>query len=382
MMNGYFDNAATTYRKPEGMYDHMSNYMSSFGANVGRGSYESSIKSGLVVAETRKQLLHLLNAPERKEVVFCPSATIALNTIIFGTDLQDGDCVYISHFEHNAVLRPLYHLQETKNIQIKYLPMSDLDKYIFDLKKIEACLLKDKPKMVIASQVSNVLGIICPVAAIAKLAHNVGAHMVVDAAQSCGLIDCDLSYIDYYVFAGHKTLHGPTGIGGFICDKNSSLKPFVFGGTGLDSASIYMPKTIPERFEAGTLNLISIVGLNYSLKWISENLDKMRKSEKENLDILYETLSRHSFLRIISPYPYVSSIVSCMVSGFTSDEIGNILSERGISVRSGLHCSPKAHEYIGSAPEGLIRFSISALTTKEDFSALESVLSMVEEDIV
>ena len=381
MIKGYFDNAATTYRKPEGMYEYMSNYMMSFGANVGRGAYESSIKSGLLVADTRKMLLQLMNAPERKEVVFCPSATIALNTIILGADLQDGDCVYVSHFEHNAVLRPLYHLQKKINFQIKYLPMSTVNKYHFDLKKIEVCLLNDKPKMVIASQVSNVLGIICPVDDISKLAHKAGSIMIVDGAQSCGLIDCDLSVIDYYVFAGHKTLLGPTGIGGFICDKSSPLSPFIFGGTGVDSVNTNMPKSIPERFEAGTMNLLSIVGLNFSLKWIITNLDLIRDCEKKNLKILYDTLSRYPFLHIISPYPYVSSILSCSITGYTSDEIGNVLSERGICIRSGLHCSPLAHEYIGSAPEGLIRFSVSGLTTNIDFEALNMVLEELSSEL-
>lgn len=382
MMIGYFDNAATTYKKPDGMYEYMSNYMLSCGANVGRGSYESSITSGKLVAETRSNILKLMDAPEYKAVVFCPSATIAMNTVIFGSNLKDGDIVYVSHFEHNAVLRPLYQLQKTISFTIKYLPMASNNRFEFDINEIEQAIAKDKPRMVIVSHVSNVLGIVAPVEKIAKIAHNNDAIMIVDGAQSCGLIKCDLSYVDYYIFAGHKTLLGPTGIGGFICNRASKLSPFIFGGTGIDSINTNMPESIPERFEAGTLNLLSIVGLSYSVKWILSNYDEVQRRERENLKRLYTIISCYPFFNIVSPYPAISSIVSCYVKGYTSDEIGNVLSERGISTRTGLHCAPLAHEYIGSSPEGLIRFSISPFTSEEDFACLEKVLKELSQEII
>lgn len=382
MMIGYFDNAATTYKKPEGMYEYMSDFMLSSGSNVGRGYYESSVKSGLLVADTRSLLLSLMSAPANKTVVFTPSATVALNTVLFGIGLKDGDIVYISHFEHNAVLRPLYAMQSKININIKFLPMKESNKFEFDLGKIEQCLSTDKPKLVVISQVSNVLGIVAPIDEISSITRQFGVQLVVDGAQACGLIDCDLHNIDYYIFAGHKTLLGPTGIGGFICDKNTKLAPFVYGGTGVDSANHNMPNTVPERFEAGTQNLISIVGLNYSLTWLIKNRNYVIEMERQNLIKLHSILGKYSFIKIVNPFPNVSSIIACKIDGFTSDEFGNILAEHGICTRSGLHCAPLAHEYIGSNPEGLVRFSISPLTNDDDFAKLNDVLACLSLEFI
>lgn len=382
MMDGYFDNAATTYRKPEGMYEFIAQYMSSYGANVGRGEYNTSLKSGQLVSDTRAKILALMNAPEDRVTIFTPSATIALNMLIFGLNLEKNDVVYISPFEHNAVLRPLYVLQARNSIQIKFMPMLKDNKYKFDLSGLEQCFKMDHPKAVIVSHVSNVLGTIAPVDAIGKLAAKYNVSSIIDGSQACGVIDCDLHFIDYYVFDGHKTLLGPTGIGGFICRKRCGLKPFIFGGTGKDSANHDMPTDLPERFEPGTMNLVAIAGLNYSIDWIMNNLKYIRDMEKQNLDRLYGLLKQYSFLHILSPYPEISGIISCRAIGFTSDEFGKVLSDRGIAVRTGLHCSPKAHEYIGSFPEGLVRFSISSLTTEDDFNTLQCVLDELSDEII
>lgn len=382
MINGYFDNAATTYRKPEGMYAFISEYMTSYGANVGRGEYSTAMTSRKLISDTRNKLLALMNAPENDVAVFTPSATIALNMLIFGLNLAKNDVIYISPFEHNAVLRPLYFLQESKNISIKFMPMLKEDKYKFDLYELEQCIKKDRPKAIIFSHVGNVLGNIAPADEIGKLAALYNVTSIVDGSQSCGVIDCDLHYIDYYVFDGHKTLLGPTGIGGFICKKQCNLIPYILGGTGKDSANHKMPKTLPERFEAGTMNLLAIAGLHYSVNWMLNNLLYVKNMEKQNLEKLYHILKQYNYLDILSPYPAISSIVSCKALGFTSDEFGKILSDRGIAVRTGLHCSPKAHEYIGSFPEGLVRFSVSALTSEEDFNTLKNVLDELSDEIV
>ena len=373
-MEGYFDNAATSYKKPAGMYEFIADYMKQYGANIGRGRYESSKRGSAVLSETRNKLLAAMNAPSTKTAIITPSATIALNTILYGFKFTKGDVIYISHFEHNAILRPLYDLEKSVGIVIKFLPMATEDRFSFDLKATELAFLNDKPKAVIVSQVSNVLGTIAPVEEIALLAKKVNAVTVVDGAQSCSVIDCDLTNIDFFVFAGHKTLLGPTGIGGFICNKNTNLNSFIKGGTGIDSANREMPKSVPERFEAGTMNLMAVVGLNYSLDWILKNKNFIRDTVQKNLDTLYKILKKYDFLQIISPYPKISSIISCRARGYTSDEFGMILSEHGIAVRTGLHCAPEAHKYANSFPEGLIRFSVNCFTKQEDFEILDMVL--------
>ena len=380
-MIGYFDNAATTYKKPEGMYERIADYMLQYGANVGRGGYESSMRGSAVLSETRAQLLQVMNTSPTKTVVFTPSATIALNTILYGLTLQEGDVVYISHFEHNAILRPLYHLEKTVGIKLEFLPMGTANQYAFDLLETERAFSVTPPKAVIVSHVSNVLGTIAPVEEIMHLAKRYHAVTIVDGAQACSLIDCDLIHVDFYVFAGHKTLLGPTGIGGFICNKNTTLQPFVLGGTGVDSASKEMPTTIPERFEAGTTNLMAIVGLNYSLGWILKNRNDMREAERKNLEKLYSILLQYEFLQIVSPYPRSSSIISCRARGYTSDEFGRILADHGIAVRAGLHCAPEAHKYANSFPGGLIRFSVNCFTEAQDFTLLKQTLDKISLEI-
>ena len=381
-MNGYFDNAATTYKKPEGMYAFIADYMTSYGANVGRGSYDVSRISGKLVADTRAKVLALVHAPEDCIAIFTPSATVALNYLIFGQEWKEGDVVYISPFEHNAVLRPLYLLQNKCGIQIKTIPMQEGNRYAVNLSSLENSLQREKVKAIIVSHVSNVLGITINVDEIGRIAHRYGVITIVDGAQACGIVDCDLHFVDYYVFEGHKTLLGPMGIGGFICKRNSSLTPLIYGGTGQDSANHDMPNTLPERFEPGTMNLMSVAGLHYSINWLQGHSQFVKVQEKKNIDCLHQILSKYPYLEIISPYPNVCSIISCKARGFTSDEFGKILIERGIAVRTGLHCAPKAHEYIGSFPEGLIRFSISAFTEEGDFETLRQVLDELSDEII
>ncbi len=380
MKVGYFDNAATTYKKPDGMYHYMTDFMLQDGVNVGRENNRFSHDATELVCKTRRLLLSFMNAPETREVIFCPSATIALNTILFGLQLKDGDNVYISHFEHNAVLRVLYQIQNTVSINIKYLPMSKSQIFDFDLGEMKKSFDEYSPKLVIASQVSNVVGNIAPIETITKLAKHYNAITVIDGAQACGLIDLDLINVDYYVFAGHKTLLGPTGIGGFICDKHARLKPYIFGGTGVDSSNMEMPLEIPTRFEAGSLNLMAIAGLYFSLNWIKENKSDMRNLEKDNYEKLYKLLSNYEFIHIISPRN-ASSIVACKFDGYTSDEIGRVLSERGIAVRTGLHCAPETHKYLNTHPEGLVRFSVSCMTNEGDFHVLQETLDILAEEL-
>lgn len=380
MKKGYFDNAATTLIKPQGMYQYVADYMLNYGSNVSRGEYAMAKSAGKIVRETRDLLLDLLQAPKTKEVVFTPSATIALNIIINGQDLDVDDIVYISPFEHNAVIRTLFALQKFKRFQIRYIKLKE-NILEYDLDGIKTQFEEMPPTLVILSHVSNVIGLIAPVMEIAQITKKYQGTIIVDGAQACGLIDVEVNhYIDYYVFAGHKTLYAPFGIAGFVCNKNTSLQPYILGGTGVDSASIEMPNTIPERFEAGSPNLMAIAGLNYSLLWIKNNQSWVKHKEKENFRLLKGILQKYSFIKVVEVAGEVSSIVSCKVDGFTSDEVGRILAERDVSVRTGLHCAPLAHKQIGSFPEGLVRFSISCFTDADDFKVLEAALDYIEEN--
>jgi selenocysteine lyase/cysteine desulfurase len=252
----------------------------------------------------------------------------------------------------------------------------------FDIATIKKQFHQKKPSMVIFSHVSNVLGLVAPVYDISELAKQFESIVVVDGAQSCGVVDINVNqFIDYYVFAGHKTLLAPFGVAGFICNKNTKLSPLIFGGTGIDSANLNMPSSVPERFEAGSPNLMAIAGLYFSLLWRKENFSYIQKKEEYNFKMLKEILEGYDFIKVINVPSKCVSILSCKFDGFTSDEAARLLADKGVSVRSGLHCAPLAHKQIGSFPEGLIRFSISCFTDDEDFTVLKDALTYIGEEI-
>jgi len=376
----YFDNAATTYPKPDQVYTFMDNFYRSNGVNVGRGQFAKAAEASSLVAETRTLLLQLFKCDKSYEVIFTPSATEALNVIMQGLNFQDGQVVYITPFEHNAVLRTLNHLKTIINLKVIML---DVDKATFnyDLQKIKYAFQKTKPDYVIMSHASNVIGKVTPIRDICKMAKQYNAVTVLDMAQTAGLIDVSLveAKVDFAVFAGHKTLYGPLGIAGFISDKSDKLKPLIFGGTGVDSISESMPSTGLGKFEAGSLNILSIAGLNASLKWINEiGIDKLFEKEKETTDKLLNLLNHYSNISIFRSETDSIGVISCTFDGYSSDNIGRILDEHNIAVRTGLHCAPQAHAFMGTSPEGTVRFSISYFTTDDDLEALKEALDYIE----
>ena len=366
----YFDNAATTYPKPDSVYS----FIDEFYRNRGNYSLASSAKG--LIDETRKLLQELLHCPA-KQVVFTPTATIALNIIIQGIIATGVKNVYISPFEHNAVTRTLHHFEELGQIKVTQLSVSSFLEY--DLERIKYQFDAVRPDFLIMSHASNVIGLIAPAEEICTLAKNSGAITLVDMAQTAGLVDLNvgLEAIDFAVFAGHKTLLGPTGISGFIMNPAVNLPPVLFGGTGYDSANQNMPESLPEKYEMGTLNIAGVAGLNAALKWIKDKgIDWVRQQEEINREKLLAILTEYDFLSVVGYNPeckYVG-IVSCLMDGISSDSAGKIFSDRGISVRTGLQCAPKAHQFIGTYPAGTIRFSVNLMTADADFEALRYAL--------
>lgn len=379
----YFDNAATTYPKPECVYTFMDQFYRQSGGNAGRGHYSIAQSAGELILDTRKRLQELLHC-SAKQVVFTPTATIALNIIIQGIIASGVKNVYISPFEHNAVTRTLHHYDQIERISVTQLSVTKDLKY--DLEKIRYQFDAVKPDLVIVSHASNTIGLVAPIEDIFSLAKKYDAYTLVDMAQSAGLIDCNigLNCIDFAVFAGHKTLYGPTGISGFVMEPSIKLPAVLFGGTGYESANQDMPESIPEKYEMGTLNVVGIAGLNASLKWIQEKtIETLAQKEKENREKLLEILNNYDFIRIVGNYEnheYVG-IVSCLIEGISSDSAGNIFDRQGISVRTGLHCAPLAHRFMGTYPAGTIRFSVNYFTSEEDFEQLIEALDFIEENL-
>lgn len=379
----YFDNASTTYPKPESVYKFMDEFYRKSGANAGRGHYDLAQSAGNLISDTRKRIQLLLHCPA-KPVVFTPSATIALNIIIQGVIATGVTNVYVSPFEHNAVTRTLHSFESKHQIKLHQLAVSaDL---VFDMQRIRYQFEAARPDFVILSHASNVLGLIAPAEEIFLLAKNYKAITLLDMAQTAGLIDCNigLSSFDFAVFAGHKTLYGPTGISGFVMNPEINLPTTIFGGTGYESANQDMPESIPERFEMGTLNISGIAGLNASLRWIEElTTAQLRQIEKENRRKLLSILDNYDFLNIIGNYDQCNyvGIVSCTINGISSDSAAGIFDRHGIAVRTGLQCAPLAHQFIETYPAGTVRFSVSYFTSDEDFQLLKTALEQIEDSI-
>ena len=379
----YFDNAATTYPKPETVYQSMDQFQRHTGGSFGRGNYEFSNSAKGIVDDTRRAIKQLLHCPA-KQVVFEPSATISLNIIIQGIIQKGARIIYISPFEHNAVTRTLHHYKKRGQIKVEELAVDQ--KLNYDIQRIRFQFETTPPDFVIVSHASNVIGLVAPVEEIFSLAKEFHAITLLDMAQTAGLVDLDIGkeIFDFAVFAGHKTLLGPTGISGFVMKTGIALEPVFFGGTGFDSANQDMPTSLPERFEFGTMNSVGIAGLNASVKWIlQQGVDALAAAEAENRNKLLTLLKEYDYISIIGDIDgrdYVG-IVSCVMDDISSDVAGQLFSERNIAVRTGLHCAPNAHKFLKTFPAGTIRFSVNSFTTDEDFAVLREALEDINDNL-
>lgn len=378
----YFDNAATTFPKPDCVYDYSNQFYRTCGVNVGRGQHYLAAKAASVVKEARTELKDLLHCPN-KQVVFTNSATEALNMILQGLTIHEGGNIYISPFEHNAVTRVLHHLQQNEKINVIQLAV-DKQTLHYDLHAIENQFLEATPHWVVITHASNVCGVVAPIKEICQAAKKSNAITIIDMSQTAGLVDIDLALdiYDFAVFAGHKTLYAPFGIAGFISSFKYKPMPILFGGTGFDSANPNMPNTIPEMYEVGSPNICAIAGLLSAIRWIKQiGIENIRAQETKNKEKLMELLREYSNIKIIEPMNTDSiGVVSCLFDGYSSDSIGQVLSQQSVAVRTGLHCAPYAHKFLGTFPSGTVRFSVSYFNSDEDFDVLRNALDYIEEN--
>lgn len=365
----YLDNAATTYPKSESVYRTLDKVNRELAVNAGRGAYRLAQEASRLIDNTKEQLITLINSDKSSQVIFSPSVTIAINQIINGIEWHDGTFIYVSPFEHNAVARTLHYLAKWKNIHIKELPI-DEKKLEINVEKMKYEFAKEPPTAIFCTHVSNVTGYILPIKKIFNEGKRYHSINILDAAQSMGLIsiDCQELYADIIAFAGHKTLYGPFGIGGFINVSGISLREFIVGGTGSDSLNLNMPQTGSEKYEAASGNIPAIAGLNTALK----ELDIACYFEKEKL--LSEYLIRklqdipEITLYLPSDREQHIGIISFTIDSINSDDVGMILDEDfHIAVRTGYHCAPYIHKYLKDNDSlGTVRVSIGRYTTKEE----------------
>lgn len=371
----YLDNAATTYPKPKEVYDALDFAQRNLSFNAGRGTYKKSQECLQVLDDLRKEIASICRADYR-DVALLSSATEALNIIINGIDWKDGMNVYVTPFEHNAIIRPLYNIKKTVNLNIHILPF-DKETWEPELSKIENMFALDNPDVVFSSQISNVTGLLIDYSAVFELAKKHNSVTVLDAAQGYGIVELSTKNVDFIVFAGHKSLYGPFGVGGFINLNDLKLKIAKSGGTGSDTLNHDMPDFKHERYESGSPNVPAVYGTLEGIKWLKNN--NVKEHEIKLTKYLIDSLESLEKVGVYAPVDKskMFGIVSISVDGYSADEIGHILADEfDICIRTGYHCAPLIHEFINSTINGgTARISISGFSTKEDIDSLIDALS-------
>ena len=376
----YLDNASTSFPKAPTVATAMSDYITNRGININRGSYALAYDVEDIIYTTRQRLNTLFNGHDPSHVIFTQNVTMSLNIVIKGL-LKAGDHVLVSSMEHNAVMRPLTQLLD-KDITFDTIPC-DSTGYI-QMESIEP-LIRPNTVALIINHASNVCGTIQPLESIGPIckAHNL--QFIVDAAQTAGVIPIDVKacHIDALCFTGHKGLLGPQGIGGIILTKEmaQTLTPLIAGGTGSFSHLETMPTHMPDAFEAGTLNLPGIIGLNEGLAYIeSQGMENIHNHELALTQSFLEGLQSIDGINIVGKQNIQdrTAVVSITIDGMDPASIAYELeSNYHIMTRVGLHCAPRAHQTLETYPEGTVRFSFGYANTHKDVETALSALHRI-----
>lgn len=380
-MSIYLDNAATSFPKPESVYAEQDYISRNYGANPGRGSYNIARIAAQTMAVTRETIASFFNIPSSSRIAFTFNATQGINTALSGI-LDPGHRVITTSMEHNAVVRPLHHLQ-SQGIQVCVVTADTQGLVTFEAVR-KACM--DKPtKLVVITHCSNVTGAVQPVAEIGRFCHDHGIVFMLDAAQSAGVlpIDVDAMHIDILVAPGHKGLLGPQGTGFIYVRDGLDMKPLIRGGTGNLSSQPQQPAAMPELLESGTLNTAAIAGLKAGIEYILQRgIDNIRAHEQCLLRQLWDGLGEITGVRRYGPEPGLrhSGLISFTLENQTPAETGFYLDQNfDIGVRTGLHCAPDAHKTIGTFPGGTVRVSPGCFNTAQHIhlfvQAIKSIAS-------
>ena len=374
MFSAYFDNAATSFPKPPEFYTETMRLFQEFGVNGTRGHHqlaEEMLKNENLL---RGNLATIFGVTPDK-IVLTASATLAANQIIQGLDYSSIKTVYISPFEHNATYRTIWAMQQRHGFNLKFLPF---ERFCWDEPKTGFLFANASPDVVICTHASNVFGNILPVKKIFSAAKKYDAITILDTAQTAGAIPTEAADLkaDFIIWAGHKGLYGPPGIGGFAINSPYCLNPVVFGGTGVFSEEKSMPKSLPEKFEIGSMNSLNILGLMVSTDWLLKNRVDVIKKKHEMTQALFKVLNKFSDICSIVSDEQTSNIgvISVVPRTMSPAEMDSYLAQAGICVRSGLHCAPLAHDHMNTTPEGAVRFSAGCFNTYQEICLLKTIL--------
>ena len=376
----YLDNSATSFPKPPGIIEFASEFYRETGVNIGRGKSKLGSQATSIFNETRYKLSKFFDIDFPECIIFSPSASIALNQLIFG--IKDKQSIYYTPFEHNSVLRPIHSLSRVELSEIPFNRDFTLDYSAFDIS-----LSENPPDLLVLTQTSNVCGFTPPLNDIIDVArdYNSDLKVIVDGAQASGTSPLDIKDVgvDYYVFSGHKSFFAGYGIAGWVMpnpETSEHLSPFLMGGTGTVSESLDMPDKLPSRFEVGSHNLWAISSLYKSIDWLNaqnrEDLITHPLELARTLATIIEELPGSK--TYIPPSDRWYPIVSFTVEGVNSNEISNKLADNGIATRSGFHCAPLAHKWLGTEKySGTVRLSPGIFNTKQEILEVGSILTEI-----
>ncbi|MEW5949321.1 MAG: aminotransferase class V-fold PLP-dependent enzyme [Thermodesulfobacteriota bacterium] len=376
MMPIYCDQAATSFPKPKAVVEAISSFLTNTSGSPGRSAHRYAIEAGRAVFEARETIAVFFNCPSSEQVIFTANVTESLNLVLLGL-LQPGDHVVTTSMEHNSVMRPLQYLRESRNVDFTVVSCDDqgqLDPE--DIRRV----LRSETRFVVVNHASNVTGTILPIEAVGEIKGD--AFFLVDTAQSAGVIPIDMQEagIDFLAFTGHKSLLGPTGIGGLCLSKDIRLNPLKRGGTGSRSESWAHPDFLPDRYESGTPNTLGIAGLDAGIRFIREQgIERIRDHELQLIRQMMEGLGGIRGVKIYGPQAAdeKTAIVSLNIEGKSPSEVCLTLDRKyGIMTRGGLQCAPIAHKTIGTFPDGTVRLSLGYFNTMEE---VDQVIRAIDE---
>ncbi len=371
----YLDNAATSFPKSENVYLEMDRINRTLSVNAGRGSYKAAKEASEIIKATRDKLLELFHAKGLAEVVLTPSITHAINQVLFGLELDSNAVVYITPYEHNAVARCVELLRQKYGFMVKLLPLQkDLQ---IDLEKTQYEFSVNPPTVLIMNAISNVTGYVLPIQQLSDMVKQFKSLVIIDTAQAAGLIDIDMRklQVDIICFAGHKSLGGPFGAGGFLLKNGIELEKHLAGGTGSNSLNLDMPDNSPDRYEASSPNIVAIAGLLAALKEL--NIEVHNRKVRAITDYTLQELKKNKKIKTLGETPEQIGIVSFILPEYNSNDIGEILdNEFDIAVRTGYHCCPYIHDYIGDKEfGGTVRIGLGVYNSLSEIDVLIEALS-------
>ncbi len=357
----YLDNAATTLRKPSIVYKTYFDAVRHGSANAGRGGHRYALDAAAKIADAAQAAADLFGIAVPEQIAFTHNTTMALNMAIHGICTPDIHVV-ITSIEHNSVLRPVVHSGCRYTVA-----KADENGYV-SADAVALAMQKDT-KLVIVNHISNVCGQIQPIADIARVAHDGGAVLLVDGAQSAGIADIDVvrDGIDLFAFAGHKGLMGPLGTGGLYVAPHIHLSPLMQGGSGSASENIHQPTVMPDLLVSGTANAPAIAALGRAIRYVEElGRGALLLHERALAQDFCARLCEMDNVHLYGT-PAASGVVSLNIGALAPTEVAMLLErDYGILVRSGLHCAPLAHRTLGTFPAGTVRFSFGHFNTMRD----------------